>query len=137
MRSEKDIEAYLLRMHRQFSPIEAEPGTYLVSAGASMPPIALRVDPPLVVLRVHVGDIESDDASLFRRLLELNARGLAFTSYGLEGNRIVLASALELENIDLNELQSALDEMDLALAQQAPELLALKHRGEGPASAGR
>ena len=41
-------------------------------------------------------------------------------SYGLDDGRIVLSSALELENLDFNELQATLDEIDIALAQQLP-----------------
>jgi hypothetical protein len=34
----------------------------------------------------------------------------------------VLSSALQLENLDFNEIQATLDEIDVALAQQLPEL---------------
>ncbi len=125
MRSDKDVEAYLLRMNRRFSHVEDQPGTFLVSTSDGMPPVAVRVDIPLVVMRVHIGDVEGDNAALFRRLLELNAKALVHASYGLEENRIVLSSALELENLDFNELEATLDEMDVALAQQVPMLAGL------------
>jgi hypothetical protein len=90
-----------------------------------MPPLAVRVEPPLVVVRVHVADVDSaKDAAargaLFRHLLELNVRQLVHTAYGLDGDHIVLSSALELENLDFNELQATLDEIDMALAQKLP-----------------
>lgn len=126
MRSVNDVEAYLGKMNRRYSAVEEQAGTFLVHGGAhGMPPTALRVDPPLVVLRVHVGDVEGDDAAnvaLFRRLLTLNAKSLVHTSFGLEEERIVLAAALELENLDYNELAATLDEIDLTLAQQVPPL---------------
>jgi len=40
-------------------------------------------------------------------------------------SRIVLGTALELENLDYNELEATLDEIDVALAQQVPELAKL------------
>lgn len=128
MRSANDVEAYLGKMNRRYSPVEDQPGTYLVQGAANMPPIALRVDPPLVVLRVHVGDVEGGDASnapLYKRLLTLNARSLVHTSFGLEDDRIVLVAALELENLDYNELEATLDEIDVTLAQQVPALAEL------------
>jgi len=126
MRTVKDVEAYLGRLNRTFSPVENEPHTFLVPTSGQMTPIAIRVDEPLVVLRVHVGDAPGkDNVALFRRLLELNARALVHSSYGLEGARIVLSSALELENLDFNELQATLDEMDLTLTQHVPELVGL------------
>ena len=140
MRSIKDVEAYLGRLNRRFEQVEGQEGTFLVrsSDGERMPPIAIRVDAPLVVFRVHVGDApKADHVSLFRKLLELNARSLVHTSFGLEDDRIVLCSALELENLDFNELEATLDEIDLALAQHVPSLMELiKSKGspaEGPA----
>jgi hypothetical protein len=128
MRSATDVEAYLGKMNRQYSPVEDQPGTFLVHGGRNMPPTALRVDPPLVVLRVHVGDIEGTalaNGELFQKLLTLNAKALVHTSFGLEDTRIVLVSALELENLDYNELEATLDEIDVTLAQQVPSLAEL------------
>src|ERR1700733_740916 len=121
MRSVKDVEAYLGRLNRQFSQVEGNGSgaiTFLIHSGKNFPPIALRVDPPLVLLRVHIGDVTPETSNdLYRKLLSLNARSLVHTSFGLEDNRIVLGSALELENLDFNELEATLDEIDLALAQ--------------------
>jgi hypothetical protein len=126
MRSIKDVEAYLGRLNRRFEQVEGQEGTFLVRSSERMPPIALRVDAPLVVFRVHVGDApKAEQIALFRKLLELNARSLVHSSFGLEDDRIVLCSALELENLDFNELEATLDEMDLTLAQQVPVLAEL------------
>lgn len=128
MRSANDVEAYLGKMNRRYTSVEDQPGTFLVHGAPNLPPTALRVDPPLVVLRVFVGDVEGSDegnAQLFKNLLTLNARSLVHTSFGLEDGRIVLVSALELENLDYNELQATLDEIDLTLVQQVPALAEL------------
>ncbi len=127
MRTDKDVEAYLLRLNRRFRSVDAGAATFLVETSGGMPPIAIRVDPPLVVVRVHIGDVDKASApvELFRKLLELNARQLVHSSYGMDDGRVVLSSALELENLDFNELQATLDEIDVVLAQQLPELARL------------
>jgi CesT_Tir_1 len=127
MRTETDVEAYLYRLKRRFRAVDDQPGTFLVETGGEMPPVAVRVEPPLVVLRVHIGDVKDagDHTALFRQLLTLNAKQLVHASYGIEDNRVVLSSALELENLDFNELQATLDEIDVALAQHVPELARL------------
>jgi hypothetical protein len=123
MRTEKDVEAYLLRLNRRFRAVDERPGTFLIESSGNMPPVAVLVDPPLVVVRVQVGDVGTrDDAALFRQLLETNAKQLLHASYGLDEGRVVLSSALELENLDFNELQATLDEIDMALAQKPPAL---------------
>jgi hypothetical protein len=129
MRTEKDVEAYLLRSNRRYRAVDSPEGqrrTFFVDSGAGKPPVAVLVDPPLVVLRVHIGDLSgtggAGEASLFRQLLEFNARQLVHASYGLEDKHVVLSSALELENLDFNEIQATLDEIDVALAQQLSQL---------------
>jgi hypothetical protein len=133
MRTVSDVEAYLLRMNRRFETVEDQPGTFLVEAGKGLPRVAVRVDPPLVVVRVHIGEAAggSDATAFYRRLLELNARELVHASYGLDRDKVVLSSALELENLDFNELQATMDEIDLALAQQLPGLATLAGLGKG------
>jgi len=118
MRTEKDVEAYLLRLKRRFGNVDDQPGTFLVETAGGLPPVALRVDPPLVVLRVHIGDVRkgADSTALFRRLLEFNARQLVHASYGLDDEHVVLTSALELENLDYNEFEASFDSITLALA---------------------
>ena len=127
MRTDKDVEAYLLRSGRDYRAVDDQPGTFVIETSAGMPPVALRVDPPLVVIRVHIGDLEKGGGppQLLRRLLELNARQLVHASYGIDDDRVVLSSALELENLDFNELQATLDEIDVVLAQQLAELVSL------------
>ena len=125
MRSVEDVEAYLGKMNRRFTHVDDQPSTFLVHGGDNMPPTVLRVDPPLVVLRVHVGDIDGDPAhngELFQKLLTINAKSLVHVSFGIEDGKIVLSSALELENLDYNELAAALDEIDVTLAQQVAKL---------------
>ncbi len=128
MRTVKDVEAYLEKMNRAYHSAADTTETFLVSSGDNYPPVALRVDPPLVVLRVRIGDVPEAPLELFRKMLELNAQQLVHSSYGIDDGAILLSSALELENLDYNELEAALDEVDLALAQQVPSLAALsKH----------
>jgi hypothetical protein len=128
MRTVQDVEAYLEKMNRRFSHVAEEERTFLVHGAANMPPIVLRVEAPLVVLRVRVGIVEGDAAqngSLFEKLLTLNAKSLVHVSFGVEENNIVLCSALELENLDYNELAAVLDEMDMTLAQHVASLVEL------------
>ena len=119
MRSNKDIEAYLLRMEKQWS--EADASTYLIELSGV--PVALKCLPPLVVARVEIGEAPKQNReALFEHLLRLNATTLVHAAYGLDGGNIVLSAALEMENLDYNELEAVLAEFDLALGQQLPKI---------------
>lgn len=121
-RTAEDVENYLLQLDRRF---ENDAGTYLVTGGQGSTPIAIRVAPPIVAIRVLIGPIPPDEAHqtrFFRRLLEYNATDLMHVSYGIDSSNVLLTAALELENLDLNELEAALSDVDLALARHVPSL---------------
>ena len=127
-RTVEDVENYLLQLDRRF---ENDGGTYLISAEShDQPLIALRVAPPIVAIRVAITQVPAEQVhqtALFRRLLEYNATDLMHVSYGIDNGTVVLSAALELENLDLNELEAALSDVDLALARHVPVLHGVAH----------
>ncbi len=137
MRTERDVEAYLAASGRRYEAVKDRPGVYLVD-GAHGIQTAVRIDSQLVVARVHIGEVPpGETAPLLRKLLEHNAGTLVHTSFGLDGNTIVLTAALSLENIDRNELEAVLDEIDMSLTRDVPSLRTLTASiPPPPASAG-
>ena len=118
----EDVENYLIQLDRRY---ESDAGTLLVQSGPDRPPIAIRVASPIVAIRVDIGAVPADprhQIDVFRRLLEYNVTDLMHASYGLEQDTIVLAAALELENLDKNELEATLSDMDLALSRHVGAL---------------
>ena len=125
-RTAEDVENYLLQLDRRF---DNDGGTFIVHAAGT--PVAIRVAGPIVALRVTIGPLPADldkQRKVLRRLLEFNATDLMHVSYGLDGDNIVIGAALELENLDLNELEAALSDVDLALARHVPELIETSDR---------
>jgi hypothetical protein len=123
-RTYEELEAYLQKLERHFERVDE--GTYLIAGAPNQPPIAARVAPPVVLLQVPIGPAPGGEtplvARLFRRLLELNGNDLLHAAYSLEGGEIVLSAALELDNLDLNEIEAVLADMDIALAEHVPSL---------------
>ena len=131
MATANDVEAYLRRLDRTFEKVGDD--AFLVALGPGQPPAVVKLSPPVLVARVDVADVPKNQPSLevrlYRRLLELNARDLVYVAFGIDGDRIVLDAALELENLDLNELDGVLANLDLAIAEQVPPLRELVKRG--------
>jgi hypothetical protein len=119
-----DVERLLESRERPFEIMED--GTIVVPLVPGQAPAMLRVEPPVVVLQVNIGEVTfpSDAAAVlfYRRLLELNATGLLHASYGIESGRVVLTAALELDNLDPNELEATLSDLALALVEHIPSL---------------
>lgn len=123
IRSSDDLEAQLGRLGRRFE--RTPDGTFIVAIGPNQPPAALLLVPPVLVIQVAIGEAPSDlaqAAPIYKKLLELNASALLHSAFGLENDQIVLAAALELDNLDLNELEAVLADIDVALGEHVPVL---------------
>lgn len=123
IRSSDDLEAQLGRLGRRYE--RTEDGTFIISLGPSQPPAAVLLVPPVLVVQVAIGTAPQDlgkAAPIYKKLLELNASALLHSAFGLEGDQIVLAAALELEHLDLNELEAVLADIDVALGEHVPLL---------------
>lgn len=127
--SNEDLEGLLRALQRNFE--QAGDGVYLIGMGTGQPPCALSISPPVLVAQMQVGTLPSlppaAAAQYLRRLLELNGSGLLHAAFALEGEQIVLTAALELQNLDANELAAVLADLDMALGEHVPGLVALLH----------
>ncbi|MBI4701418.1 MAG: hypothetical protein HY744_09700 [Deltaproteobacteria bacterium] len=121
-RTAEDIETLLYRLGR---PFERTGQTFVVSSGADRPPIALHVADPVLLARVAIGPLPADEKrqlALLRQMLVYNATDLVHAAYGIDGEQMVLAAGLALENIDENEIDAALSDIDLALVRHTARL---------------
>lgn len=119
MISREDIESFLIRSDMDIEEIEE--GLWIVhsSADQAEPPIAVSYSPPLLVMRsrlMSAPDGDTEQLTMFRRLLQMNATDLIHGSYGLEDGEVILTDALELENLDFSEFQASLESLSLAVS---------------------
>jgi hypothetical protein len=135
MKSAEDIESYLLTANLAYETIK--PGIWLVQVGEAGR-LAVSIAGPVVAFRLKVMELPPKNSTpgreeLFRKLLELNTTEMVHGAFGLEGDAIVLVDALELENLDFNELQAVIDDMSMAVTKQHATL-ARFHEGRSTAS---
>jgi hypothetical protein len=127
MVTKEDIEGFLDRLAVDgASYTEIQPGMWIVRPGGDgTGDVVVHYSPPVVLLRMKVMDLPSDElavGTLARRLLQLNASELLHGSYGIEGNAVVLTEAMELAHLDYEEFLAAYESMTLALASLLREL---------------
>ena len=124
VKTNEDLEGYLSKLDRHFEKLDD--GTILVGMGPGQAPALMRLAPPVVVAQVRIGPAPKGnsqlEATVFRRLLELNATDLLHASYALEDGEIVISAALELDGLDLNELEAVLSDIGMALSEHVPAL---------------
>lgn len=127
MLTKEDIESFLVKLSATgASYSEVEPGFWIVRPSPDSDlSLAVNFSPPVVLLRVDVMTLPTDaihQATLTRRLLELNASDLLHGSYGIQEEQIVLTEALELSALDFEEFLASYESMTLALASHMREL---------------
>jgi hypothetical protein len=86
--------------------------------------IAVKVQDPIVLFSTPILELSANTPNregLFRLLLELNA-DLMHSSYGLEGERVVLSGAQQASTLNVNEFQAVIDDLTMALDNHAEKL---------------
>ncbi len=134
MITREDFESYLMRLDVEIDEIDDD--MWVIRPGEDGTAIVVSYSPPLVLLRLKVMELPKMDdtkcATLYRRMLEMNASDIVHGSYGIEGNNIVISDALQLEDLDFSELRSSYESMVLAAASHMPvlaELVPVAHEG--------
>ena len=127
MLAKEDIETFLNRLSASGATYtEVEPGFWIVKPSPESDlSLAVNYSPPVVLLRVDVMELPKDpeqQATLTKRLLELNASDLLHGAYGIQNEQIVLTEALELSALDFEEFLASYESMTLALASHLREL---------------
>ncbi len=119
MRTNDDIEAYLIQLNLPFEQIEA--GMWVIhDEFENIDNIVIYHTPPVIIFRVklmNLGDVPQDRRfELFEQLLVLNTTDMIHGAYGLEDNNIVCVDSLQSENLDFNEFQASVEALSLAIS---------------------
>lgn len=116
MTTREQLESYLVRLGLPYE--EVGTGTWVIhDEHDGIDNIVVHWAPPLAVFRVKLMDLQGDDPSLFKKLLQLNATDMVSGAYGLEDSSVVCVETLQTENLDFNEFQAAVDSLSLAITE--------------------
>ena len=82
----------------------------------------------LLVIEQVIFSVNSDNAGMYKRLLQMN-RELVHGAFVLSegGDMVLFRDTLQLANLDLNELEASINALGLGLAAHAEELIGFAH----------
>jgi len=121
MKTNEDIENYLLKMGVHFQ--SPEEGLWVLRLEPSDLMLVLKHEQPILEFMVSVSKQPQKDLNAFyHQLLEWNATEVVHGAYGLIGDKLVMTTALQTENLDYNELQAAIESIEMQLQTHYPEL---------------
>ena len=125
MHTNEDIENFLIDRELAFERLADGMWVVVQVAEHGENLVLYRAD-SVLTLRMKVFELpDNPGATLYRRLLELNATSVVHGAFGIENNAVVLVGALELENLDPNEFQAIVDSFSLAVSSNHEELTTL------------
>lgn len=123
MRTLEDVENYLLELDAPYEVL-GEGLFRLIDDVPEVDDIIVLVTDPLVIFSVKLMKVPSKNReAFFQKLLELNATALVGGAYGVDGDYVVMTDTLQLENLDYNEFQAAIESIALAIHDHLPSLL--------------
>lgn len=124
----KKIKHYLVELGYFISQEDSEEQLFVINDDArGIVNMVLDVEDDLLVLEQHVLDLaHPDSAENLRQLLQIN-RTTVHGAFALDesGKRVSFRDALQVQNLDLNELEASLNAVGLALAEHHEDLLAM------------
>ncbi|GMV41509.1 MAG: hypothetical protein AMXMBFR64_32250 [Myxococcales bacterium] len=124
MATREDIESYIVRLGMPYE--EVDTGLWIIhDEHDGIDNLVIHFAPPVAVFRVKLMDLDGDHPALYRRLLELNASDMVSGAYGIENNSVVCVESLQVENLDFNEFQAAVDSLSLAITDHYETLRAV------------
>jgi hypothetical protein len=87
--------------------------------------IIIRLLEPILVFKIKVMEIPKQEIreELFKTLLEFNASQMIYGAYGVEQGSIVITTTLNLETLDFETFQTAIDELTLTINDHYPQLI--------------
>lgn len=121
MRTIDDINRYLTIVGKEYE--EVSEGVWLLRLGEPGLGLFIRWNPPVVEFLMNICKIPNKNREEFyATLLRWNATDLLHGSYGLDGDSVIMDCALQVENLDFNEFEAAIDSMEIAVTQHLPKI---------------
>jgi hypothetical protein len=117
MDTTQKIEGFMLDMNLLYEQLDET--TWKIEDDLShIDNIVVKLIDPIVIFRVKIMEVPKENKEEFyKTVLELNANDLVHGAYGIEDNNLVIVDTLQAENLDMNEFQSTVDSIGLALIQ--------------------
>tara|TARA_B110000211_G_scaffold233042_1_gene298193 strand:+ start:304 stop:699 length:396 start_codon:yes stop_codon:yes gene_type:complete len=86
--------------------------------------LVLGCEDPILIMEQYITDIDSTSSEVYIDLLKKN-RDIIHGAFVLDdsGKKLIFRDTLQLENLDLNELESSINSLSLLMSEYSSELI--------------
>ncbi|MBB4036771.1 hypothetical protein GGR21_002684 [Dysgonomonas hofstadii] len=121
----KKIESYISKLGYSVSYQSKENGIFLIESEADgIKNLIIGVAPPILIIEQFIFELKSDDKDIYKALLKKN-RDIIHGAFVLdeEGKRVIFRYTLQIENLDMNEFEGALNSLGLLLSEYYEQII--------------
>ena len=119
------VKDYLLELEYNIISENAQEAVFLIEKeDEGITNVIVACNDPILIIESHLFDLATEKTEVMKRLLQIN-RDIVHGAFALDdtGTKVIFRDTLQLENLDLNELESSLYSLILLLGEYREELI--------------
>ncbi|MCC8154564.1 MAG: YbjN domain-containing protein [Tannerellaceae bacterium] len=119
------IESFISRLGYAISYKNEQEGILCIESEADgIKNLIVGVAPPILILEQFIFTLKSDDKDILKSLLIKN-RDIVHGAFVLDekGEKVIFRYTLQIENLDMNEFEGALNSLGLLLSEYYEQIL--------------
>ena len=119
------IKDYLLELEYNIVSENEQEAVFLIEKeDEGIANVLVACNEPILIIEAHLFDLKEEKCDVLKRLLQIN-RDIVHGAFALDdtGNKVIFRDTLQLENLDLNELESSLYSLILLLSEYRNEII--------------
>ncbi|MDL2305266.1 YbjN domain-containing protein [Bacteroides sp. OttesenSCG-928-D19] len=122
----KKIESFIAKLGYSVSYQNRENGIFCIEGeDDGIKNLIIGVAPPVIILEQYIFTLKSDDKDILKSLLMKN-RDIIHGAFVLdeEGKKVIFRYTMQIENLDMNEFEGALNSLGLLLSEYYEQIIA-------------
>lgn len=121
----KKIESYISKLGYSVSYQNEKEGIFCIESEADgIKNLIIGVAPPILIVEQFIFTLRSDDKDILKSLLIKN-RDIIHGAFVLdeEGKKVIFRYTMQIENLDMNEFEGALNSLGLLLSEYYEQII--------------
>lgn len=121
----KKIESFISKLGYAVSYRNEKEGIFCIeSESDGIKNLIIGVAPPILILEQYIFTLKSDDKDILKSLLKKN-RDIIHGAFVLdeEGKKVIFRYTMQIENMDMNEFEGALNSLGLLLSEYYEQII--------------
>lgn len=126
----KKIESFISRLGYSVSYQNEKEGIFCIeSEPDGIKNLIIGVAPPILIMEQYLFSLKNDDPEVLKSLLKKN-RDIIHGAFVLDerGEKVIFRYTMQMENLDINELEGALNSLSLLLSEYYEQIIEFSKR---------